>query len=238
MEEQKNNRKYLWIYAVILFASAFTVLLLTAFSQTKLNNNIEEYKTKLKENESNIKGINLSLNSAAQEKKNLQKRIEELELENNNLKSLTTGTSGMDVPNQIRENSKQSFDSFLDAKEKYDNGDLLSCAQDIRKVNEGDLGAKAKESYSRMKDKAYLYATKEYYRKGKELLKNNDFLKARSCFEESLSYDVSQYYEENTYYFIGYTSQKLKDPDRVKQCEEFLTKKYPNSEFIEKLNNL
>jgi cell division protein FtsL len=44
VSENGNGRKAVWMYAVILFSSAFIVLLLTAYSQIKLNKNITRYE--------------------------------------------------------------------------------------------------------------------------------------------------------------------------------------------------
>lgn len=44
MSNNKSERKTVWIYAVILFTSVFVVLLLTAYSQIKLNTNINKYQ--------------------------------------------------------------------------------------------------------------------------------------------------------------------------------------------------
>ncbi len=236
MQKDKNKRKFLWIYAVVLFASAFTVLLLTAFSQLKLSSNIEEYKKKLKEHENSIRGFNLSLNSAAEEKRVLQKKIEELEKENTSLKSLAAGSSRPDLINQRLERSRYSFDSLLKAETQYKNDQHLSSAKALHNVYEEDLGENAKKKYTYLKSKVYVYAAKDYYRKAKEQLAKNNFEEAKKFFEESLAYDETAYYEENTLFYLALVSSKLNESDKVKQYANQLKAKYPNSEYVEKVN--
>lgn len=238
MQKDKSKRKFLWIYAVVLFSSAFTVLLLTAFSQLKLSSNIEEYKKKLKENENSIKGFNLSLNSAAEEKRELQKRIEELEKENTGLKSLAAGSSRPDLVNQREERSRQSFDSLLKAETYYKNNQNLSSAKALSNVKEEDLGETAKKKYTYLKSKVYVYAAKDNYRKAKEQLTKNNFEKAKNYFEESLAYDETAYYEENTLFYLALVSSKFNETDKVKQYADRLKAKYPKSEYIEKVEKL
>ncbi len=238
MDKEKNKRKYLWIYAVVLFSSAFVVLIITAFSQVRLNDNIEEYKSKLAEHENSINRFNVSLSSAAQEKEALRQRISQLEKENDSLKGITTDGGRPSLLEQRLERSRQSFDNLLKADALYGDRDLLACARALSKVNEEDLGSRSKERYQQLKDKVFLYATKELYRRGKEYYSEKEYLKAREHFEESISYDNTQYYEENSLYFLVRISNNLKEHEKMKEYADTLEKKFPNSEYIEMIADL
>ena len=238
MNKENSKKKFLWIYAVVLFASAFTVLLLTAFSQLKLNNHMEEYKKKLSERENSIREFNLNLSSVAQEKKSLKQKVEQLELENNQLKSVTTGNNNIQLINQRLERSKQSFDFLLKAEGFFEKDNYNLCAQTLRNVVVEDLGAQARQKYLALKPKAYLHAMKDYYSKGREQMRQNNYLKAKEYFEQSLAYDETKYYEENSLYYLALLSSKLKQVDLLKHYSETIIKEYPNSEYIEKVKNL
>ncbi len=238
MDKEKNKRKYLWVYAVVLFSSAFVVLIITALSQVRLNSNIEEYKSKLAEHENSINKFNLSLSSAAQEKDALRERINQLEKENDSLKSVVAGGGSPSLLEQRLERSRQSFDNLLKAESLYEAEDLVDCARALSKVSEEDLGSLSKEKYRQLKGKVYLHATKELYRIGKEYYSQKEYLKARECFEESISFDNTQYFEENSLYFLALISNKLKEPEKMKEYADTLQKKFPDSEYIEVLANL
>lgn len=45
--DNKKDKKTVWIYAVVLFTSAFIVLMITAYSQIKVNKNIDYVRDKL-----------------------------------------------------------------------------------------------------------------------------------------------------------------------------------------------
>jgi len=64
-----NDKKTVWVYAVILFTSAFIVLLITAYSQIKVNKNIDEVRNKLGSTEKEKSNFQMSLSSALAENK-------------------------------------------------------------------------------------------------------------------------------------------------------------------------
>ena len=234
MDKEKSRRKFLWIYAVVLFASAFAVLLLTAFSQIKLNSNIQEYKTKLNENESKIKHFDLSLTSAEKERNSLLSKIEALEKENSNLKSVTANGGKIDFNARI----KQSNDTLIKADSLYRSGKKVQAAQTLKETSEEDLGEQAKIRYNYLKLQVYQEATKYFYKQAKEQMAINNYIKSKEYFENSLAFDDAKYYEENSLYYLAVLNSKLKDKKALDSAIQKLIVIYPKSAYIEKANKL
>jgi hypothetical protein len=67
MAEGKNGKGKVWVYAVVLFTSAFIVLILTAISQIRFNKNIDEYRDQISNKEIEKSKFQLNLNSVLEE---------------------------------------------------------------------------------------------------------------------------------------------------------------------------
>lgn len=239
MEQDKNKRRFLWIYALVLFASAFTVLLLTAFSQIKLNNNMEEYKRQLSDRENSIKEFSLNLNSAAEERKTLKQKLEQLQTEYDQLKhTVSEGGGNPELMNSKLERSRRSFDNLLKADRLYKDDKYISCAQLLRNVFEEDLGQEARQKHRFLKSKVYLYATKDYYRKAVGMFNQKNYTEARKLFEESLAYDETKYYEENSIFYLALICKKINDVESFKKYSQKLIQSYPNGEYAAKVKSL
>ena len=230
----KDKRKYLWIYAVVLFSSAFVVLVMTAFSQIKQSSNIENYDKELKEYKNKY---TLSLDTADKDKKTLQDKITQLQSENNNLKIITENNNSQILIQKI-ESCKNSYENLLQSDKLYSQEKYIEAAKGLRNVKEEELGEQAKKKYMFLKSKVYIYATKDYYKRAKHELSRDSYSKAMEYFEESLIFDETKYYEENTLYYLAYISSKLKQAQKLNRYSNDLIKRYPSSEYAEKVKNL
>ena len=77
-KDNKNEKKQIWMYALILFAGAFIVLLLTAYSQVKFQNNISDYQNKLSTEEKAKINVVTDYNAAIKEINRLTAELESL----------------------------------------------------------------------------------------------------------------------------------------------------------------
>ena len=237
LDNQENKRKYLWVYAGVLFLSALAVLLLTAFSQMKLTGNIEEYNKKIKDNETSVKDFNISLNSAAGERDALKKRIKELETENEAYKSTSAGTKNPNSLSNI-EKWKDAYENLLKADGLYKNGKKTTSAQILKNIKEEYLGAEALKKLNRLKDATYLPATKYLYSKGKEEFLKGNYSQAESDLKDSLFFDKTAYFEENTLYYLVLVNRKQAENEEAEKYSSMLANKYPNSSYASKLKSL
>jgi len=237
LENQTNKRKYLWVYAGVLFLSALAILGLTAFSQMKLSGNDEEYKKKIKEHENSIRDFNISLSSAVGEKNALKKRIQELEIEIEGLKSTTAGTKNPDGISKVQD-CRNDYETLLKADGLFKNDKKVSSAQILKNIREDYLGEEAVKKLNRLKDATYLPATKYYYLKGKDEYSKGNYAQAEMDLKDSLSFDKTAYFEENTLYYLALASSKQGKKDETKKFSGMLLDKYPKSSYSNKIKNL
>ncbi|MGE5472772.1 MAG: hypothetical protein ACM3UU_00965 [Ignavibacteriales bacterium] len=234
MDKQTNKRKYLWVYAGVLFLSALAVLLLTAFSQMKLTGNIEEYQKKIKDNENSIRDFNINLSSAVGERDALKKRIKELETENLAFKSTAAGTSNQYGLSQ-KDKMQEAYENILKADSLFKSGKETESAQALKNVKEEYLGEEALKKLKRLKDSTYLTATKSLYAKGKQEYSKGNFSQAETALKDSLFFDKTAYFEENTLFYLVMVERKQQKPQEAQMFENMLSKKYPKSSYLEKL---
>ena len=102
MADKNSERKKIWIYATILFMSAFIVLLFTAYSQIRLNGNISDYKNQLNSNTKEKNDFQINLNSCLKLNSQL----------NNQIKAANKQIS------QIKQDEKKANSSLLSEKDK------------------------------------------------------------------------------------------------------------------------
>ncbi|MGE5329952.1 MAG: tetratricopeptide repeat protein [Deltaproteobacteria bacterium] len=237
MDNKTNKRKYLWVYAGVLFLSALAVLLLTAFSQMKLTGNIEEYNKKLKSHENKIKDFNISLNSATVERDALKKRIKELETENESYKSASVGTKnpyGLSNSQSI----KEAYENLLKADSLFKSDKKTESAQTLKNIKEEYLGEEAAKKLKRLKDATYLTATKVLYSEGKTEYSNKNYSKAETVLKDSLYFDNTAYFEENTLFYLVMAERKQQKTQEADKYLNMLTSKYPNSSYLGKIKSM
>jgi hypothetical protein len=232
MENEKNSKKYLWIYAVVLFASAFTVLLLTALSQVKITKNMEALKKQQKENESSMQGVSFSLNTATMEKKTLKQKADALEKENISLRAIAATA---DQAIQAAQRSKESFDYLLEAEKLYKDDEYVKSANLLSKVNPVDLGEIATKKYLKVKSEVYPYTARRYFKAGKFELEAKSYKAAKEDFELAHLFDTINYFEENILYYLANASNKLGEAEKFNSYKTELKNKYPDSEYLKRL---
>lgn len=235
MTEKNNDKKKIWIYAVVLFTSAFIVLLLTAISQIKLNKNIDDYKTQIYTNEKEKSDFQLNLSSSKNQNKKLQDELKttkedlEKELKENENESQKYKDLELKLSKSIN-----SYEKLLQAENEFLNENFIAAAVilqkqcDIKYLNE-----QAMKRYVSLKDSTYKKASKELYING---LKNynaglyNNAIEAFQLSAELVSYE---YYSDDCYYYIAYSYYKAGKYDLASSTVDNLIKNYPSSSYID-----
>jgi len=235
VEKDKKKRKYLWIYAVVLFSSAFVVLVMTAFSQIKQSSNKEDYEKKLKDYKNKY---TMGQDTADKDKKILKEKIAQLESENDNIKINTQQNNNSQELIKKIESCKNSYEKLLESDKLYSERNYVKSAEKLSEIREEDIGKMAQKKYKLLKSKVYIYAAKDYYKRAKYELSKENNSKAMEYFQESLMFDEEKYYEENTLYYLAYLSSKLKQVEKLKLYSNELVNKYPNSEYAKKIKKL
>jgi len=228
-----NDKKTVWIYAVVLFTSAFIVLLITAYSQIKVNKNIDEVRNKLGSTEQEKSNFQMSLSSALAENKKLNEKIETLEKEIDDLR-ITESNLKKELRDLQNGNSLKldNYEKLIRANICYYSGDIKSCSLILTKeVNKEYLEKDAEQLYQKLLDMSIKKAALEFYNDGYEYYKNKDYDKAIESLNNSLSLIDNEYYSDDCYYFIGYSYFRKGNLNEAKEAMKTLLDKYPNSSY-------
>jgi len=233
MEKDKNGKAKVWMYAVILFTSAFIVLLITAYSQIKFTRNIDNLETQIstKENEKNM--FQLNLNSALKENEKLlneNKKLEEQlkeekeKAEAQERKILEIENNGNDIIN--------SYEKLISAQREYDNGNFVNCAfillYDVKTEHLKNDGLK---KYNELVEKTFYRAAHNLYKDGLNLYKNKQYDGAVEKFKKSLEISESEYFSDDCLFFIAYAKYYQGNKQEALSYYRELLNKYPDSSF-------
>lgn len=231
--DNKKDKRTVWIYAVILFTSAFIVLIVTAFSQIKVNQNIYDVRNKLGATEKEKSNFQMNLSSALAENeklneeiKKLEKEIEDKRIEESNLKKELSNIK------DINTSKFTNYEKLMLAYNKYNTGDVKGCSLIlINEIDKGSLDKNAIDMYNSLSGLSNIKASLEFYIDGYNSYKKDDFNKAIESFKNSLSLTVNEYYSDDCYYFIAYSYFYINNKDLAKETMNTLLKYYPESTY-------
>ncbi len=231
--DNKKDKKTVWIYAVVLFTSAFIVLMITAYSQIKVNKNIDDVKNKLGDTEKEKSNFQMNLSSALAENKKLSEKIESLE---NEIEEFKKEESRLKSELNTAQNSKdlkiENYEKLLLASLYYNNKDVKKCALII--FNEIDieyLDNSALDMYMILSDISFEKAPLEFYNEGYNYFKKGNYENAIESFNNSLMFSKSKYFSDDCYYFIAYSYYYMNDKLKSKEAMNKLLIKYPDSTY-------
>ncbi len=242
METKKNNSesKKIWTYAVILFTGAFAVLLVTAFSQIKLNKNITDYKNQLSSVEKKKVNFQTNLNTALEENKALLKKIEQMKKDAaKKEKEFNAYKGNVSKDQSSLKNSMKAYELLLEAENLYKNNDVVGSAELLQKKCDSKLLDKnGLARYNSLVEKTYYNAALKLYYDGYKYYKKQEYDAAISNLQAAVNLQPNEYFSDDCYYFIAYSQYKKGNKDGFKQAADALLLGYPDSSYIDEINYL
>lgn len=233
MAEKRNIKAKIWVYAVVLFTSAFIVLLITAYVQIKQQRSINDYKTQISVQQNENKKFQLSYANA-------QEMIDKLTGDNDNLtadnKSYNDTIDKLNNDlNQIKEESDQQiaqYEKLCEAQSEYLKGNIVACAQLLKNIDPKDLDGKAAEAYSLISGKAIKEAGSQLFEEGYKLYQNSKYTEAIEKL--SLCRDISnnEDFSDNCLYYLAYAKHRSGQTAIAVDMMKTLIQEYPSSSFI------
>jgi len=240
MTEEKKDKGKVWVYAVVLFTSAFIVLVLTAISQIRFNKNIDEYRDQLSNKEIEKSKFQLNLNSALEENLKLKKEYDELEEE-----LAKVNTELEKYKKETEETSAKcnemimAYEYLLLADNEYNDGNIVECAEIINtKIKPEFLSEAGLEKYKDLIEKSYKKAAFKLYSEGLKFYKEENYNEAVDRLLRSVKLADEEYFSDDCYYLLAYSEYYLGNKDNVRKYVELLSQKYPESGYIKYANNL
>lgn len=228
-----NKKSQLWVYAVILFISAFIVLLFTAYSQIKLNQNLSDYKSQIYNKESEKNKVQQNFSSAQEMNAKLNENIKKLEEEitslQNEANTLKEDIAGRDKTIQT---TNDAFGGFSDAIMEYLNGNIVGCASLLKNVDTANLDTKALSTYQTMTQKVDAEAGKLLFDEGFALYNKAKYSEAAGKLLLSAQYAPSEKFSDKCLYYLAYA--ELKSDNKVLALEHMgkLVSDYPSSKYM------
>lgn len=229
----KSARSKIWLYAVVLFTSAFIVLLLTAYSQIKLNKNLSDLNNEVytKENEKNQ--VQLSFANAQEvngklieENKDLKKEKEVITAELNQTKA------DRDLSDNLNKSKLDDYDKLCQAQNEYLKGKIVESAQLIENVDSNLLNAYGNELYGLLKNKAYSEAGRLLLNEGYALYLKKDYSVAAEKLMKSWGYAPGKDYSDKCLYYLAQAEAKSGNTIAgVEQMKTFVNQ-FPSSRYI------
>lgn len=231
--DNKKDKKTVWIYAVVLFTSAFIVLTITAYSQIKVNRNIDNVKNELGKTEQEKSSFQMNLSQALVENKKLNEKVESLEKEIEELKK-----EGSDADLELEDVKKNNeivvdnYEKLMIANIDYLSKDIKKCALILYKeVDKSLLDKSALELYNNLVELSYKKASQEFYNDGYNFYKKGQYESAIESFNNSLLLSNTEYYSDDCYYLIAYSYFNLGDKVKSKEVMNNLLLIYPDSTY-------
>lgn len=240
-KDTKNEKKQIWMYALILFTGAFIVLLLTAYSQVKFQNNISDYQNKLSSQEKAKINAVTDFNSAMKENKRLKTEMEALrsKLVESEQKIATEEAKSADLESKFT-NAAASADLLLAAQDFYIKGDYISCAVTLKyDINTAYLSSKAVQSYNELVAESYPKASQLLYRNGYKSYKKKNYTDAVLNLNRAIDFSQkNEYYVDDAYYYIANSYYKTNSFEEAKKVISDFIVNYPKSSFIKDMKSL
>ncbi|MCR4436518.1 MAG: hypothetical protein QHH06_11390 [Clostridiales bacterium] len=229
-----SKKQSVWIYAAILFTSAFIVIILAAYSQVKLNKNFNGYKgMEFSKQEENKNDFQLSLNAAQSENINLKKELDTL---NNELEKAKNENDALNKKNAQLENDRkksvESYEAVLSAEREFNSGNIVESAVILNKECEKSfLGREALAKYNALVEKTYNKAALILYRTGYEDYKKALYDAAIEKFIQSLALEPNDYFSDDCWFFKAYSEYKKGDKESAVISLNSLFQNYPDSNY-------
>jgi TolA-binding protein len=240
MAEKNGDKKKIWLYATILFMSAFIVLLFTAYSQIRLNGNISDYKNQLSSKTKESNNFQIDLNTCLKLNSQLN---DQLKAANNHLAQLKKAQqkTKADLLDAQDKNKKiiNAFNYLMTADSSYSSGEISNCAEILyEKCNPKYLSDSALTKYNYLKEATFGRTAINLYYSGYRMYKNEDYNSALADFQMSVNLSKAEYISDDCYYFIAECAYKTGNIKLVKDSLNTLINSYPGSTYIDEANIL
>lgn len=229
----KNVRSKIWLYAVVLFTSAFIVLLLTAYSQIKLNRNLSELNNQVftKENEKNK--VQLSFANAQELNNKLTEENKLLQEEKDSLSSQLAQLQSYSDNNESLNKSK--LDAYLklcQAQNEYIKGNVVESAEFIKEVDSNLLDSFGNEMYVKLNKEVFIEAGRLLLNEGYELYLDKSYVAAKEKLLKSWSFAPNMEYTDKCLYYLAQSEAKSGNITTGIEQMNILVRQFPSSHYM------
>jgi TolA-binding protein len=233
-KNKKPNSKNIWMYAVLLFTSAFVILVLTAYSQMKLNKENNSISSTLKNAIEQQDTYKINLNQTLEENKAILAEMELIKETNTNIsvenKKLRDDNAALKTAN---EKTALMYEKYIAAQAAYDNNDWIGAAKEL--YNGFDitlLSDASRVKCQQIIDTIGLTTAERAYINGYNLYVAGRFTEAADLFDLSTKITTKAYYSDDCYYLEAHCYMALKNNTKAAQLLDLMIRNYPDSNLI------
>lgn len=240
MSENGNDKKTIYLYAVILFTCAFIVLLLTAYSQTKFSKSEYEYKNLISNEEKAKINFKTNLNTALEENKRL---TDELEILRRAVKqNESTNYNNLEEMKYLEKKLADTQDAYkiiVQAQDKYIKGNIKESALLLKKdFDKSQLDSSALQMYEMLVSKTFKKAALQLYTEGYKEYLNKSYSSAALKFRQSIILSGNEYFTDDCYFFLAYAEYRLGNNKTSEAVIKEFVDKFPDSNFKNDMEDL
>lgn len=230
---RENKKNSIWLYAVILFTSAFIVLLFAGYSQIRLNQNLNEYKSQVFNTETEKNEYLRNFASAQEMNAELNKQISRLEEEKADLKKgINDLVDEKAAIQDILRQKQEAANNLAKVMGIYLEGDVLSVVEKLKGVDVTALDEIMAQTFKMLEKKATAEAGKLLFDEGFSLYGNAKYDEAAEKLRLSFQYAPKEEFSDKCLYYLAYA--KFKAGKRVEALEHMskLVLDYPESSYM------
>ncbi|NJD02659.1 MAG: hypothetical protein FIA99_08705 [Ruminiclostridium sp.] len=238
MEKKRNMKSKIWVYAVVLFTSAFIVLLITAYSQIRQQKSIDNLNTQINKQQNEKKKYQLSFANAQEIITKLTGENEKLADENKNFQNtIDKQISDLNIMEEELQEKIRQYGKLSEAQSEYIKGNIVASAQIFQKINPDAFDEKAVEAYTSLSARAYSEAGRQVFDEGYKLYQQTDYSEAKSKFLLSREFSNKDSYSDNCLYYLAYAYYRTGDKTAALYLMKTLVQDYPASSFVKYARN-
>jgi len=234
MADKRNIKAKIWVYAVVLFTSAFIVLLITAYSQIKQQRNIDDFKTQISHEQNENKKYQISYANAQEMISRLTSENESLNDENKDFSAtIDKLNSDIDIIEEESQEKIKQYEKLSEAQSEYLKGNIVTSAQMLKNLSPEAFSGKSQELYVLLSEKAYSEAGRQMFDEGYKLYQQSKYSDA--ILKLVLSRDISPNasYSDNCLYYLAYAQHRIGNTANALDLMKTLIGEYPTSSFIQ-----
>lgn len=235
-EKMSDNKKSnVWLYAVILFTSAFIVLVFAGLSQIKMNKSISTYKSQVHNTENEKNKYQQNFSSAQEMNQKLNEQINVLENEVQILKNVISSMNNdkkiRDEAIQRKNEAEENFHGVLSA---YLNGDVTEAAGLLSSVDTTLLSGQDMVAFNALDVKVRSEAGRVLYDEGYSLYRKAEYSKAATKLGLSFTYAQKESYSDRCLYYLAWAEKKSGKKTAALDHMRLLVQDYPNSRYLKR----
>lgn len=229
----KNKKANVWLYAVILFTSAFIVLLFAGYSQIRLNRNLDDYKKQVFSTETERNEYLRNFASAQEMNEELNKEIGQLEKANEELMKKISDLS--DEKGKVEKTLKlkqKAYASLARVFDVYLQSDVIHVVEQLKTVDVKNLDQESVVVYQKLERKVMAEAGKQLFDEGFSLYDRAKYSQSLEKLLLAFQYAPKEEFSDKCLYYLAYAELRTDKKANALVHMEQLIREYPESNYL------